>query len=234
MILTETELQEEEVTQHKKLDYSLKTAQERTKFVDELLPTLTKEQLKNEKYIEILSNYIVSAMTPEEKKEKLILTENRMVTVNKRETSMQRIVESLENGEDGLWRMAIENDKNVLLTHKKEITDKDLEEIKALRDLKEAIKILEEQEKKASGKKRYKLKKWLIEMHQEQYVIKDSYKPTMASSGATIKNLTKISLDEHITIDENGEPVSDCAVSFFNPTHVCALLCNYSALKQDC
>ena len=71
MILTETELQEEEVIQHKKLDYSLKTAEERTKFVDELLPTLTKEQLKNEKYIEILWNYIVSAMTPEEKKEKL-------------------------------------------------------------------------------------------------------------------------------------------------------------------
>ena len=130
--------------------------------------------------------------------------------------------------------MAIENDKNILLTHKKEITDKDLEEIKALRDLKEAIKILEEQEKKASGKKRYKLKKWLIEMHQEQYVIKDSYKPTMASSGTAVKNLTKISLDEHITIDEHGEPISDCAVSFFNPTHVCALLCNYSALKQDC
>ena len=130
--------------------------------------------------------------------------------------------------------MAIENDKNVLLTHKKEITDKDLEEIKALRDLKEAIKILEEQEKKATGKKRYKLKKWLIEMHQEQYIIKDSYKPIMGNSGTTIKNLTKINLEEHITIDENGEPISDCAVTFFNPDHVCALLCNYSALKQDC
>ena len=159
MITTETELNEEAVIQHKKLDHSLKTAEERTKFVDELLLTLTKEQLKNEKYIEILSNYIVSAMTPEEKKEKLILTENRMVTINKRETSMQKIVESLENGEDGLWRMAIENDKNVLLTHKKEITDKDLKEIKALRDLKEAIMILEEIEKKAIGKKRFKIKK---------------------------------------------------------------------------
>ena len=55
--------------------------------------------------------------------------------------------------------MAIDNDKNVLLTHKKEITEKDLKEIKALRDLKEAIKILEEQEKKATGKRRYKIKK---------------------------------------------------------------------------
>ena len=145
--------------QHKKLDYSLKTAKERTDFVDNLLPNLTEEQLTSERYMEILSDYIVSAMTPEEKKEKLILTENRMVTVNKRETSMQRIVESLENGEDGLWRMSIDNDKNVLLTHKKEISEKDLDEIKALRDLKEAIKIVEEIEKKAVGKNKYIAKK---------------------------------------------------------------------------
>lgn len=84
------------------MDYSLKTAAERTNFIKNLLPTLTKEQLNNESYIEILSNYIVSAMTPEEKKQKFILTDNRMVTINKRETSMQRIVDSLENGEDGL------------------------------------------------------------------------------------------------------------------------------------
>ena len=145
--------------QHKKLDYSLKTAKERTDFVDNLLPNLTEEQLTSERYMEILSDYIVSAMTPEEKKEKLILTENRMVTVNKRKTYMQRIVESLENGEDGLWRMSIDNDKNVLLTHKKEISEKDLDEIKALRDLKEAIKIVEEIEKKAVGKNKYIAKK---------------------------------------------------------------------------
>ena len=222
------------MTQHQKLDYSLKTAEERTNFVKKILPSLTKEQLKNDKYIEILSNYIISAMTPEEKKEKLILTDNRMVTINKRETSMQRIVESLENGEDGLWRIAIENDKNVLLTHKKEITNKDLEEIKALRDLKEAIKIVEEAEKKATGKKRFKLKKWLIELHQEQYVVKDSYKPTMTTMGASVKNLTKVDLVENITINDKGEPESDCVITFFKPEHICALLCNYSALKQDC
>ena len=221
--------------EHKKLDYSLKTAEARTNFIYDLLPTLTKEQLKNEKYIEILANYIVSAMTPEEKKEKLILTDNRMVTVNKRETSMQRIVDSLENGEDGLWRMTIEDDKNVLLTHKKEITNKDLEEIKALRDLKEAIKLLEEKEKAAIGKDRYKIKKALIEMHQEQYIIKDSYKPTINSLGTTIKSLTKVDLNENIRIDKaTGEPVSDCIITLFNPAHVCALLCNYSALKEDC
>ena len=221
-------------TEHKKLDYSLKTAEERAQFVEDLMPTLTKDQLKSKKYMEILADYIVSAMTPEEKKEKLILTDNRMITVNKRETSFQNLVDKFENGEDGLWNLMLEDgDKNILLTQKKEITNKDLEEIQALKDLKEAIKVVEGMEKAATGKKRYKLKKWLIEMHQEQYIIKDSYKPSMPSA-ATVKNLTKTSLEENITFDENQEPVSDCIVSFFKPEHICALLCNYSALKEDC
>ena len=147
------------ITETKKLDYSLKTAAERAQFVQDLLPTLTKEQLKNKKYMEIMSDYIVSAMTPEEKKQKLILTDNRMITVNKRETSFQGLVDKFENGEDGLRNFMIDNDKNILLTHKKEITDYDLENIDSLKDLKESIKIIEKKEKEATGKNKYKLKK---------------------------------------------------------------------------
>lgn len=147
------------ITETKKLDYSLKTATERANFIDNLLPTLTNEQLKNKKYMEIMSDYIVSAMTPEEKKQKMILTDNRMITINKRETSFQSLVDKFENGEDGLWNFMIENDKNILLTHKKEITDGDLENIDSLKDLKESIKIIEKKEKEATGKNKYKLKK---------------------------------------------------------------------------
>ena len=147
------------ITETKKLDYTLKTAAERAQFIEELLPTLTKEQLKNKKYMEIMSDYIVSAMTPEEKKQKMILTDNRMITVNKRETSFQSLVDKFENGEDGLWNFMIDNDKNILLTHKKEITDVDLENIDSLKDLKESIKIIEKREKEATGKNKYKLKK---------------------------------------------------------------------------
>ena len=147
------------ITETKKLDYTLKTAAERAQFIEELLPTLTKEQLKNKKYMEIMSDYIVSAMTPEEKKQKMILTDNRMITVNKRETSFQGLVDKFENGEDGLWNFMIDNDKNILLTHKKEITDIDLENIDSLKDLKESIKIIEKKEKEATGKNKYKLKK---------------------------------------------------------------------------
>lgn len=221
-------------TNYRKLDYTLKTAAERANFVNELIPILTQEQLKNQKYIEILSNYIISAMTPEEKKEKKILTDNRMITVNKRETSYQALVSKFENGEDGLYNYTIENDKNVLLTHKKEITEKDLNEIPALRDLKESIAAVEKMEKAAMGKNKYKLKKSLIEMHQEQYIIKDAYKPVMVSSGNTVRNVIKTELPEDIFINENGDPESNCLISFFKSEHICALLCNYAGLKSEC
>jgi hypothetical protein len=39
------------------------------------------------RYLEAMATYIVFAMTKEEKKKKKINTDNRMVTLNKRETS---------------------------------------------------------------------------------------------------------------------------------------------------
>ena len=41
-------------------------------------------------------------MEKQEKKEKSILTENRLVTINKRETSFEGLVSQFENGEDGV------------------------------------------------------------------------------------------------------------------------------------
>jgi hypothetical protein len=49
-------------------------------------------------------------MEKQEKKEKKILTENRMATVNKRECSFEGLVSQLENGEDGIYNL-ISNDK---------------------------------------------------------------------------------------------------------------------------
>lgn len=221
-------------TTNKKLDYTLKTAAERTEFVVNLLNNMSNTQLKNKKYLEILSNYIVSAMTPEEKKKKLILTDNRMVTVNKRETSYQGLVSKFENGEDGLYNLIID-DKNVLLTKKIGISQKDLDDIKPLQQLKETIAAVEKMEAAATGKTRFQLKKQLIEMHQEQYIIKSAYKPTMTPTPTSnfAKGVCKMDLTENITFDEGGNPVSDGLISFFDPKHVSALLCNYSALKED-
>lgn len=142
----------------KKLDYTLKTPEERKALVEEIVKQTPPNQL-TEKYMEILSDYIIFAMDKEEKKEKKIITDNRMITINKRETSYQGLVSKFENGEDGLYNITIDNDKNVLLTPKVSISPKDVAEIPALADLKEAIEIIKDQEKKATGKKKYKLKK---------------------------------------------------------------------------
>ena len=216
----------------KKLDYSLKSIEERKSLVAEIIRNTPSDQL-NDKYLEILSNYIIAAtMDKDEKKKKEIITDNRLITINKREVSYQGLVSKFENGEDGFYNITIENDKNVLLTPKISITPKDVAEVPDLQELKEAIEIVKKQEKKATGKNKYKLKKSLIEMYQEQYTLKNSVKQPMFISN-TVKSFARAKFDEHITIDENGMPVSDCLCSFFNPKHLSALLCNYSALKQE-
>lgn len=45
-----------------------------------------------------------------------------MVSINKRETSFEGLISKFEAGEDGIYNMIIENDKNVLLTPKYKIT----------------------------------------------------------------------------------------------------------------
>ena len=228
--LLEEKLEEAEIKPAKKLDYTLQTAQERSDFVRGVLQETNPEKITG-KYLEILSDYIIFAMDKEERKQKNILTENRMITVNKRETSYQGLVMKFENGEDGLYNL-ITNDKNILLTPKTSITQKDIDDIEPLRVLREAIEIVEKEEKAATGKRKFLLKKQLIEMRQDQYSIKSAYKPPMYATGM-VKSFVKADLSENITMNDCQEPVSDGFISFFNPFHISALLCNYSLLKEE-
>lgn len=226
----EEQIIEEDIKPSRKLDYSLQTPEERNELVKKIIDETPPEQLTN-KYLEILSDYIIFAMDKEERKQKKILTDNRMVTVNKRETSFQGLAGQLENGEDGIYNM-IANDKNIIFTPKICITQKDVDEIPALRNLKKAIETVEKQEKAATGKRKFMLKKQLIEMRQDQYVIKNSYRQPMYFTNA-IKSFSKTNFDEKIEITKDGEVKSNGLVSFFNPKHISALLCNYSKLKED-
>ena len=47
------------------------------------------------------------------------------------------------------------------------------------------------------------------------------------------KSINQIDLNQKITVDKNGEPVSNCLISFFDPYHICCILCNYSKLKEE-
>lgn len=212
-----------------KLDYTITDPVQRNKIVYKIIENTPKEQL-TPYYLEELTKYLVQDTTS--KKEKTILTDNRMVTVNKREVSFQGLVSKLQNGEDGIYTFMTGGDKNILFIPKIEITEDDIQTIPGLKELREQIKKIQAQQKAARGKKKFLLTKQLIEMRQDQYVLKSAYKPPITTTKLTKSN-NKIDLTQHVTIDKNGEPVSDALISFFNPEHISALLCNYSKLKQD-
>lgn len=213
-----------------RLDRTITDPQERNKRVHEIVNSVPPEKL-TPYYLEQLTKYLTE--TPENKKEKKVLTDNRMVTINKRETSYEGLVAKLENGEDGIYNFMTGGDKNILLVPKIQITEEDIQTIPGLKELREEIAKIEIRQRAARGKHKFLLTKQLIEMRQDQYVLKSAYKPPAAMMKIT-KSVNQIDLDEHITIDENGDPVSDGLVSLFDPHHVCCILCNYSKLKQEC
>ena len=87
----EEQLIEENIVPATKLDYKLESPQERNELVKKIIDETPPEKL-TQRYLEILTDYIIFAMDKEERKRKKILTDNRMVTVNKRETSFEGLV----------------------------------------------------------------------------------------------------------------------------------------------
>lgn len=224
---------EDEQVENLKLDYTIESPAERNKLVEKIIANTPYKKL-TPKYVEILTDYIIFAMDKEERKKKKILTDNRMVTVNKRETSFEGLVGKFENGEDGIYNM-ITNDKNIIFAPKVSITQQDIDEVPGLKELRDAIEIVEKKAAVARGKRKYLLKKQIIEMRQDQYVLKNSYRQPMYCMNM-IKGFNKIDFDDKITIelDEEGNPFikDNSLISFFNPKHISALLCHYSQLKE--
>ena len=211
-----------------KLDYSLDSPQERNELVKQILSEIEEP---NEKYLEVLADYLVLCMEKQEKREKKILTDNRMTTVNKRETSFEGLVSQLENGENGIYNL-ISNNKQTIFQPKITITQKDLDEIPLLRQLREAIDAWEAKLKVTEGHDAFTLKKALIEMRKDQYLIKQAYRKPLVPNKLT-RSKSYIPLDDKThEFDEDGFPIPE-GVSLLDPKVCSAVLCNYSRLKED-
>lgn len=214
------------------LDYTISDPQQRNKRVHEIVNNTPPEKLTRY-YLQELTRYLIETPKNKNKKEKKYLTSNRMVTINKRETSYEGLVAKLENGEDGIYNFMTGGDKNILLVPKIRITNEDIENVPGLRELRQEIKRVQEKKKTATGRQKYLLTKQLIQMRQDQYVLKSSYKPPIVTMKIT-KSVNQVDLNERIKIDKkSGEPTSDCLVSLFNPHHICCVLNNYSKLKEE-
>ncbi len=204
-----------------KLDYSLTTPEERNEFVKTLIETdnseLTPVQLTT------LADYILL----DEKKK----SDNKMVTVNKRETSFEGLVMKFENGEDGVYNL-IANDKNIIFSPKISITEEDEKDIPHLLELRKGIAQLEARLPHTVGYDLYKLKKQIIELRKDQYVMKNNFRKPIRFT-KTIKSISTVDLSENVTIGKDGIPTSDAFISLFEPKHVHALLKDYSRIKEE-
>lgn len=210
-----------------KLDYTLESPEERKALVEKIIaetPDITPA------YLEILGNYLVLCMEKQERKERNILTDNRMTTVNKRECSFEGLVSQLENGEDGIYNLVNEN-KNVIFQPKIQITQRDLDTIPYLKQLRDTINAWEAAAKHASGKDAFIMKKALIEMRKDQYLIKQAYYQPIVSCKLTKTSRVTPPLEDKSYL--KGSEIVVKGISLMDTKTVSAVLCNYTKLKED-
>lgn len=194
-----------------RLDYNLTTAEERSAYINELVltqPRWSAAELRQ------MSDYILAPTTKISKRD--ILTENRLITVNKREVSYQGLSDKLEGGEDALHILFREN-KNMILSPKIEITEEDIATIPGLAELRIHIEQLEQNLKAAEGMAKYNLKKQIIELRKEQYTLKNSHRPTLYAKSTNKFLSTILNSEVHLGDEEQ----------------VSLLLTHYSKLKQE-
>lgn len=171
-------------------------------------------------------------MEKQERKKKKILTDNRSTTINKRETSFEGLASQLENGEDGIYNL-VNEDKNQIFQPKVTITKKDLNDIPSLRQLKHTITLWEQKLQENKGtKKAYLIKKSIIEMRKDQYLIKDAYRKPI-----TPKSLTHSRAPVELRADEWLDTTSDrifyTGISLLDHKICSIILHNYSKLKAE-
>lgn len=209
-----------------KLDYTLQTPEERNELVKQILEDNPNPPAA---YLEVLADYLCLCMEKQERKQRKLITDNRMATIGKRETSYEGLVSQLENGEDGIYNL-INDNKNSIFQPKISITKKDLIEIPELIQVREAISDWEKRLQKAQGRDKYIIKKTIIDLRKDQYVIKSAYrKPITATKLTRSRYLLK--MDDAFTFDEDGYVIPS-GISLMNPKIVSIILCNYSGLKE--
>ena len=210
-----------------KLDWTITSPEARLKCVEEVLE---ENPTPNEAYLELMGTYLTECMEKQEKKEKKILTENRLATINKRETSLEGLISQFENGEDGIYNLVTENNKNVIFKPKISITKQDLEDIPPLRQKRESINFWENQLKTATGHNALVIKQTIIELRKDQYIIKEAYRQPVKFTNITRNLGNYIALPSSEWVNENDE-VCFSGISLCDEHIVEQILCNYQSLR---
>lgn len=193
------------------LNYKIDSLEERQKVVEEICEKYSDKLTDSN--LELLSDYILNALDKKERKERKILTDNRMATVNKRETSFEGLVDKMETGEDAVYSLMHE-DKNMILSPAISITEKDILNLPFIKQIREAIEFY-----KKYTEKNYIIQSAIIDLAQTQYLVKMAYLKPMKFN----------------TFGCGSAPEKDWSnwIDFSNKDHIANLLKFYPNLKKD-
>ena len=86
--------------------------------------------------------------------------------------------------------------------------------------------------KTAEGRDALIIKKTLIELRKDQYIIKNAYRRPIVFTQAVRSSKNYIPLEGEVIINNEGR-AEPKGVSLLDPSVCSAILCNYSKLKQD-
>lgn len=209
-----------------KLDFTISSPKQRNELVKKLIQATPPEQLTRD-FLDYLGWYIINQPT----KGHNINTVNRLKTIKRHETSYQGLAAQFIEGQDAMYHLFSFDGKSALLIPKISISEQDLEDIPYLRKFRQCIEKIQREMRKASGRKKFLLKKQIIQMRQDQYVIKSIFKPPANITDA-VNSFNNITFYNDIKV-EDGKIIDNSLISFFNPKHVSLLLCNYSKLKEE-
>jgi hypothetical protein len=227
---------------HIKLDYTLQTPEERNELVKKIIENTPPEKL-TKRYLEAMGKYIVSAFK-EDIAEHRILTDSRWnSTIKVREVSLEGLSASFESkysdggknnsAEDYIYNLVIENDKNVILTPKRKITEEDINSNPELKKIHDEIIRLETQVfPLAKGKQKFSIKENIKTLWKDMYVVFAADKKFINCVNS-IKTANRLDIYEDITINKDGGLEVNANLSLLIPKHVSALLCSYSKLKEN-
>ena len=97
--------------------------------------------------------------------------------------------------------------------------------------MREAISYWEQKLKTSEGRDKFIIKKTIIELRKDQYVIKNAYRKPIVPT-KLIRSRNFLPMDSDFTFDEEGYVIPS-GVSFIDPKVVSTILCNYSGLKES-
>ena len=201
-----------------KLDYTIKTPEERLAIVEEIL---SQEEEPSQYLLESLANYLVLA-----KKDSSILTDNRKKTINDREKSYEGLATQFEAGEDAVTNLAVsaETARRAIFKPKKTISPQDIKDIPYLQQVRDAISFWD------SMPSSYISKSAIIELRKDQYVIKNAFKP-ITNPSPHPPAYHPLYLDSEEKINKYGI-LTYHGVSLCNPKVISIILNYYSTMRQ--